>query len=694
MAPKLICAIVKIPANSSENSLARGTLSVDEAVTFTGLRDSITSLFRASKVARYASKRDRFMEAQSRTFTDDDSNEDDLITQLGELFPRLRDPGLMWLRRRLVNACSMRLRYLSYCKSHQERIRLGGMNAAGEEISDEQSRATTASALGQQELDFALRDIGADGTESVLSYRTETRNDIRFKILELEELLEDSDKREHKCPYCQVPQLLDRSKSNDELIRLWKRHVYDDIKPYVCTDEKCTVKMFGDNRLWLKHQCSEHLARWGCPYCEDRDHFESYQDFEHHMRKQHSIDRDSDKLQRWAKISEIALTRVPMTACPLCDWAQFYTARRVTKGNHEKMVSDRQSVSLDRYRRHVGSHLEQIALGLLPEDYRDILGDESNESSEDEAAPASTVDTGQVKEKPAETEETDNERLAKEEEQWREAYLSMWPAEKEVPVPYITAKAAKADRKLERQMREAEARELMRQRYPNLRNSEPVDQHDDLEAKALFASLKKPSIGPGATENTEEVELEDERDRDFESHGDVDAGEAKATLTSPKDPIGSAPPSPKSYTALFARDLTGLQSDASEPEAFSHARAHDKSLAPPSLEIRDPHGRMIQMDEGLESVNPGYARALDDSVGGGSRHAVPGFKRPIPRRQYAKGERVMMEVMESRKRTFRSFVITDHKSTSDGKWVYKLATSEGPLYAGGSWFPEIYLHYE
>jgi hypothetical protein len=595
----------------------------------------------------------------------------------------------------------MRLPYLYYCKSHQERIRHGAMNAAGEEVSDEQSRATTASALGQQELDSALRDTGADGTESVLSYRTETRRDLRFKILELEEFLQDPDKREHKCQYCQVPQLLDRSKSNDELIRLWKRHVYDDIKPYVCTDEKCTVKIFGDNRLWLKHQCSEHLARWGCQYCEDRDHFESYQDFERHMRKQHSIGRDGEKLQRWAKISEIALTRVPMTACPLCDWAQFYTARRVTKRDHEKMVSDREGVSLDRYRRHVGSHLEQIALGLLPEDYRDTFGDGSNEISEEEAALVSAVDTGQVQARPAETEETEDERLEreiaemealeKEEERREEAYLLKRKAEKEAAAAHLVAKAAEAEINLKRQEREAEELEFKRQRDRNLRNSEPVDQHDDLEAKALFASLKKPSIGPGATENTEEVELEDERDRNIESHGDVDAGEAEVTFTSLKDPI-CAPPSPKVYMLPPARDLIGLQLDASEPEVFSHTQTHDKSLAPPSLETRIPTG---QMNEVLESVNPGHARPLDNSRGGGSRHAVPGFKRPIPRRQYAKGDRVMMEVRDSRKRTLlRSFAITDHKSIADGQWVYKLATSEGPLYAGGAWIPESDLQHE
>jgi hypothetical protein len=390
MAPRLTCIIVQVPADSSESNATRGAPSADEALAkrvFTGLRDSITSLFRASKVARYASKKDRFLEAQSKASANDGGNEGDLAAHIGELFPRLGDPGLAWLRLRLAKACSMRLRYLSYCKSHQERIRLGTKTVASEDFSDVQSTATTALPLDQRDIDSALRDTGADGAESVLSYRTETRNDIRFKILGLDEFLQDPDKREHKCPYCQVPQLIDRSKSEEEIARLWLRHVYDDIKPYVCTTETCTVKMFGDNRLWLRHQCSEHLTRWQCQYCDDSDQFESYPDFETHMRKRHSVSSDGDNLQRWARISEVTPTRVPMTACPLCDWTQFYAARRDTDKSHRKDTSGSwESVSLDRYRRHVGSHLEQIALGILPEDFRDELEDDSNSDGEEETS--------------------------------------------------------------------------------------------------------------------------------------------------------------------------------------------------------------------------------------------------------------------------------------------------------------------
>jgi hypothetical protein len=38
--------------------------------------------------------------------------------------------------------------------------------------------------------------------------------------------------------------------------------------------------------------------------------------------------------------------------------------------------------------------------------------------------------------------------------------------------------------------------------------------------------------------------------------------------------------------------------------------------------------------------------------------------------------------------------INSQKRGQYGEWVYKLATPEGPLYAGGAWIPESDLMFE
>jgi hypothetical protein len=56
------------------------------------------------------------------------------------------------------------------------------------------------------------------------------------------------------------------------------------------------------------------------------------------------------------------------------------------KSHRKNTSSSWESVSLDRYRRHVGTHLEQIALGMLPEDCRDELEDDGNSDGEEETS--------------------------------------------------------------------------------------------------------------------------------------------------------------------------------------------------------------------------------------------------------------------------------------------------------------------
>jgi translation initiation factor 4G len=117
---------------------------------------------------------------------------------------------------------------------------------------------------------------------------------------------------------------------------------------------------------------------------------------------------------------------------------------------------------------------------------------------------ASTASAAVKSDEAEEKEETEDERLEreiaemealeKEEEEREKAYQAKRKAEKEAAAK---VNAAKADEELKRQEREAEELELKRERE---RNGESEKKEDDEEAKALFASLKKPTLGPGATE--------------------------------------------------------------------------------------------------------------------------------------------------------------------------------------------------
>jgi hypothetical protein len=703
MAPRLICIVVQVPADSSESSATRGAPSADEALAkrvFTGLRDSITSLFRASKVARYASKKDRFMEAQSKASANDGGNEDDLAAHIGELFPRLGDPELAWLRLRLARACSMRLRYLSYCKSHQERIRLGTKTVVSEDFSDARSTATTALPLDQRDIDSALRDTGADGAESVLSYRTETRNDIRFKILGLDEFLQDPDKREHKCPYCQVPQLIDRSKSEEEIARLWLRHVYDDIKPYVCTTETCTVKMFGDNRLWLKHQCSEHLTRWQCQYCDDSDQFESYPDFETHMRKRHSVSSDGDNLQRWARISEVTPTRVPMTACPLCDWTQFYAARLDTDKSHRKNTSgSRESVSLDRYRRHVGSHLEQIALGMLPEDCRVELEDDSNSDGEEETSLVDYFpdDVTRLSDKWTVNPETEHHLAEALKAQKRTDNLAaMMKSLGYLPGTSIRQIASGAPPPFNAQDA-AYAAAHEREGRPNI--GAPIETSAKVEdAQTTIADkIEKPTTAPAPSASQPKKTGSTALDH-FHDSADAFkqfANSERLRLRASQEAKGVTIQRPT--RSVSADKIYALPVNEGPPPGYIRREREAEELDLENKRERNmkSQGKKVDDDDThamFASVqNPTRSPSSKVNASGSAAYRKP---RPVLMPIFQEGDRVQMSVEDDHRTMMKSFVIMNRSSKVNGGWLHRLKTLDGVLHEGGAFFPEEALRFE
>ncbi|RYP69214.1 hypothetical protein DL769_005329 [Monosporascus sp. CRB-8-3] len=75
------------------------------------------------------------------------------------------------------------------------------------------------------------------------------------------------------CPYCGMTLL-----SKDMRIRaLWKRHVFQDLRPYTCTFEECQSagKLFVSRNDWIYHELQVHRRQFTCRDCgkvySDRD---------------------------------------------------------------------------------------------------------------------------------------------------------------------------------------------------------------------------------------------------------------------------------------------------------------------------------------------------------------------------------------------------------------------------------------
>ncbi|EXJ71182.1 uncharacterized protein A1O5_06176 [Cladophialophora psammophila CBS 110553] len=172
-----------------------------------------------------------------------------------------------------------------------------------------ESNSTVASSYTGKELHVAVlpRPTAEDGTE-----------------------LED-----FECPYCMLMKTI-RTKHQ------WKKHVMEDIQPYVCTFSGCDMseQLFENREQWFRHELSAHRATW---YCNEDGHpeFEAQIDFIKHMSDYHDTRLTEQKLQ----LSKDMFQRPLKSVGGKCNLCQMFSSR---------------------LKSHVSRHLEQVALFALP----------------------------------------------------------------------------------------------------------------------------------------------------------------------------------------------------------------------------------------------------------------------------------------------------------------------------------------
>jgi hypothetical protein len=137
------------------------------------------------------------------------------------------------------------------------------------------------------------------------------------------------------CPYCCSPQ---RVMSEE----LWKKHVFNDLKPYICTFPSCELEdqIFADRSQWWQHETEVHRFEWHC----NTRHHQTYDDqerFLRHMQEEHSTSFTSKQLCELTSIFRSPLTKAA-GVCNLCF-------------RHSENLKS-----------HVSRHLQRIALFALP----------------------------------------------------------------------------------------------------------------------------------------------------------------------------------------------------------------------------------------------------------------------------------------------------------------------------------------
>lgn len=97
-----------------------------------------------------------------------------------------------------------------------------------------------------------------------------------------------------------------------------RKHLYTDLRPYVCTFESCDLRLFADRHLWFEHELECHLLEWDCRFCNHAV-FRTEKGLEAHMLSQHPKFSSPLQLPSLLQASRQSMDRIPATSCLLCD---------------------------------------------------------------------------------------------------------------------------------------------------------------------------------------------------------------------------------------------------------------------------------------------------------------------------------------------------------------------------------------
>jgi Domain of unknown function (DUF4451) len=186
-----------------------------------------------------------------------------------------------------------------------------------------------------------------------------------------------------------------------------RKHVHSDLASYVCTQEHCSHPLFESRHEWFDHEVEVHRKQWVCDLCENVSL--STEEYLSHMRQRHQETFTGAQASEMASRAEHPVERIPAAACPLCDYEAVLRRRPTFQitgvpSNEPIMIKPQQ------FRNHLGRHLEQIALFVLPRsEVREQDDDHAHEHGDIDIQSQSSDDSVGVENLPTELDRRDVE---------------------------------------------------------------------------------------------------------------------------------------------------------------------------------------------------------------------------------------------------------------------------------------------
>ncbi|KAF4631570.1 hypothetical protein G7Y89_g6549 [Cudoniella acicularis] len=358
----------------------------------TAINASILNLMKLSVLIRESSKRDDYAKAASRYSTWNPGADIGHMREKHGTAKWSND----WILKRLGKAITRRRQFLTYRKEHYGKL----TGDWGEDIETIQetipkdveaaktiapTQATTfvpnlfqperdgsdvAGFFGSQTSYEATEFANTDGPTklAVPSPPKWAFEDVPFEYGE-----------PFQCPLCYTEQVVKNKNA-------WKKHVFRDLKPYVCTFQGCSMRMFRSRNEWFAHELQSHRREWVCQFCQHKP-FSTAELFSDHVASAHPAILAGSKIGAVILQSEEPIVRISGDACPLCD--EWNTRLHDSKHDTRRLLLNDGNVvepygTPKQFRRHLGRHMEQLALFALPVKESGELDDDNQEEQEND----------------------------------------------------------------------------------------------------------------------------------------------------------------------------------------------------------------------------------------------------------------------------------------------------------------------
>ncbi|MCJ1402490.1 hypothetical protein MMC11_005710 [Xylographa trunciseda] len=218
-------------------------------------------------------------------------------------------------------------------------------------------------------------DSNDDEARSETSYGSSVKSDASHSIRIPPPPKASTNGRPFECQYCYKMITIRDAGS-------WRKHVYSDLLPYICTFESCTMKMFAERHTWSEHELNIHRREWCCVLCSHSSQEEA--SFRDHLNMRHHELCTEAQLPFIMTKCELSIQSISRTACPFCDsWTGPIPDLQIP--STASPTEDTNIVSLKQFYRHVGRHMEDLALFVLPQRYSPGYSSsaDSDDSSDD-----------------------------------------------------------------------------------------------------------------------------------------------------------------------------------------------------------------------------------------------------------------------------------------------------------------------